>query len=1687
MGAKGTPAVSTHARCSSSFAWLQYAQGWLTRVLRREHRRLKRSERFRNEGPVEIQILETRVLLTGTVWESDALNSIVVSQEVADDTFMLYLNRQATAVSSAVVEPQLPLPTAGVSELRTVVQNQAGRFDIVLHFGPQISANAAAMAAFERAALFWETQFADPITVDLDVEFGTQDITGAVFPANVLGSTQSEYNSFQYSDIRDALILDASKDEALVNSLPSVGGLTFNSPAGISAYQIAGQTQIDVTRANALAMGFTNLSGSMSVIAPGVIIDGSISFNSNFPFDLDKSNGVSSGSYDFEGVALHEIGHALGFVSANDIVDYFVEQGLTGTVAPNPMDLFRLAPGQGASFATAPRILNTGAAFPTQVFYDGRFNVSAFTGRPGVSGLTTGDIPMSTGQNEGDGNQASHFKADDLTGVNIGIMDPTLSSGVIAPVTRSDLRVLGMIGWDWQDNGLLGTAMPTITVTSATTSDTTPTLSGTVSEAGADVYVTLPSVFSNDAATLLVSGGLGGTNAGSGSFTLSNSISSLANITRLDLILPTDANHNYLLTDSDNGDFIALSGAAATGLLTPQSDNRFNDQDVRTQTELLSLTFSDFDPGESFSWDVYVFNSTLGTFASGNDLIGALARITYSNGITVTNTLGAVSGNSTAAGITLTTPHYLAATNNGSTWTLADNVLPPLTVGQTYEVQALIVDSSGARATDTSSNELVIQNSGSISVSIATVTNGAETNTPTNGLFRVTMTASSLTNTVVNYSVAGTATAGTGNDYATLSGSVTILAGQLTADIPVVVLNDTIVESTETVVVTLTGLAAHASNITLNAAPASRAATINITDDDPLLITSTNTASVSENILPATPLIIVTANNPPASTLTLTLSGPDAALFRINSGTGQLTFLASPNFESPLDLGRNNRYDVTVNASDDSSPVHSTSQNLVITVTNLNETPTRLALSGDTISENQPAGSTIGSLSTSDPDIGDSFTYSLTSGTGGADNDDFQITGNQLRTTQPLNFEAQSTYFIRVRTTDSGNLTFENTFIVTITDINESPTDLTLSAVTIPENLPVGTSIGTLSSSDPDQGDSFTYSLVSGAGSVDNSSFQVIGNTLLTAQSLDFEVQANYLIRIRTTDLAGLTFENSFTITVTDINEAPTDLLLFPATVAENQPAGTPVGTLTGADQDLAESLSYSLVAGTDSNDNAYFQIAGDSLQTSQPLDFDTQATYSLLIRTTDHGGLKFDKLITVAATNINEAPTSIALSASTIAENQPADTPIGLLSSTDPDAGSIFSYSLVSDADSSDNDFFRIDGDILRTAQPLDFETQATYSIHLRTTDNSGLTFDKTFTVSITNLNEPPVDLTLSAMTAAENLPAGSFIGDLSSTDPDSDETFSYSLISREEGSDNAFFQIVGNTLSNAEVLNFEAQAFYTIRLRTTDRGGLTFDQTFLVTVTNVNEAPVDLTLSNMLIAENQSAGAAVGTLAGTDPDADSTLAYTLVSGDGDTGNAAFAISGSSLITSQVLDFETQSRYAVRVRATDTGGLSTEQTFNIEVTDNEDPPDVTLSSSSGSLASGRRVPVDPGLTVFDQDSTNLNRNRIVITIQPGTLQTGDRLRLIPVGTGTDRLHVSQDRLLLGNAQLGTATGGREGQPLVIFLTSDIDAAQVQRVLRQVGLKTRKPAAGTRLIQYQIFDETGTSRAPVIRNIRIEN
>jgi gliding motility-associated-like protein len=206
-----------------------------------------------------------------------------------------------------------------------------------------------------------------------------------------------------------------------------------------------------------------------------------------------------------------------------------------------------------------------------------------------------------------------------------------------------------------------------------------------------------------------------------------------------------------------------------------------------------------------------------------------------------------------------------------------------------------------------------------------------------------------------------------------------------------------------------------------------------------------------------------------------------------------------------------------------------------------NIAPTDIRLTANTISENNAINAVVGDLATTD--LGDVYasTYTLVSGTGSVDNASFSIVGNQLKATSVFDFETKSSYSIRVKTTDAGGLSYEKVFTITVVDVveNVAPTNIILSANSISENNAVNAVIGTLSSTDADTGDTHTYTLVSGTGSVDNASFSIVGNQLKTAIAFDYETKSSYSIRVKTTDAGGLSYEKVFTISVTNVNETP--------------------------------------------------------------------------------------------------------------------------------------------------------------------------------------------------------------------------------------------------------------------------------------------------------------------------------------------------------------------------------------------------------------------------------------------------------------------------------------------------------------------------------------------------------------------
>jgi Ca2+-binding RTX toxin-like protein len=134
-----------------------------------------------------------------------------------------------------------------------------------------------------------------------------------------------------------------------------------------------------------------------------------------------------------------------------------------------------------------------------------------------------------------------------------------------------------------------------------------------------------------------------------------------------------------------------------------------------------------------------------------------------------------------------------------------------------------------------------------------------------------------------------------------------------------------------------------------------------------------------------------------------------------------------------------------------------------------------------------------------------------------------------------LNFNGADT--LTVLSTDSSATPLTDTDIVSLTikPINDAPTDISLSATNVNENVPINTAIGTFATIDPDNNSGFTYSFITGAGDNDNSSFSINGDQLTINSSPDFESKSTYSIRVRSTDAGGQFFDKVSVITVNDL------------------------------------------------------------------------------------------------------------------------------------------------------------------------------------------------------------------------------------------------------------------------------------------------------------------------------------------------------------------------------------------------------------------------------------------------------------------------------------------------------------------------------------------------------------------------
>lgn len=189
---------------------------------------------------------------------------------------------------------------------------------------------------------------------------------------------------------------------------------------------------------------------------------------------------------------------------------------------------------------------------------------------------------------------------------------------------------------------------------------------------------------------------------------------------------------------------------------------------------------------------------------------------------------------------------------------------------------------------------------------------------------------------------------------------------------------------------------------------------------------------------------------------------------------------------------------------------------------------------------------------------------------------------------------------------------------------------------------------------------------------------------------------------------------------------------LAPAKVAENQPAGTVVGVFSPASPNPGGQFTYQFAGTAAYPDNAAFTIVDNQLLTSRAFNYEAKRSYSIRVVAKDAAGTSFAKTLVVQVTNVNEAPTGIAISRGSVAESMPAGTVVGRLSATDPDAGNTLVFSLVDGEGAADNAAFAISRGQLTTARRLSYDTKSAYHIRVRATDQGGLIYERPLAISV-------------------------------------------------------------------------------------------------------------------------------------------------------------------------------------------------------------------------------------------------------------------------------------------------------------------------------------------------------------------
>lgn len=588
----------------------------------------------------------------------------------------------------------------------------------------------------------------------------------------------------------------------------------------------------------------------------------------------------------------------------------------------------------------------------------------------------------------------------------------------------------------------------------------------------------------------------------------------------------------------------------------------------------------------------------------------------------------------------------------------------------------------------------------------------------------------------------------------------------------------------------------------------------------------------------------------------------------------------------------------------------------------------------------------------------------------------FDITLNGV-TSIPLNATATLTDV-------SGNTSQHSTS----TSLNDAPSDIQISNDNVDETPPAGafdtTSVGTLTTTDADAGDTHTYQILSIDGDPAGTEFSIGGissDELIQEEPFDYEIKTSYDVAVRTTDSSGVSYDETITIFVNDLNDNAPDLISETFNVAESN--GAPSATLTVNDPDTVGTVTLTITGGADQND---FQISGTTLSfkaAALPLDFETKNQYVVEVTASDGANADDTEEFTFNITDVNEAPTVVNPVADITVDQDEAIPPVDATNIfADQDAGvnGDLTYTATLNDASPLPDWLNFDGTTL-TGTPTNSDV-GTYSVRITATDGGGLQNSDLFDITVNNLNDPPSidDQTFDAI--SENSPNGTSVGTVVATDIDPGETLQFTITAGNTGSAFSIGLATGEiTVNDTTAIDYETQTSFALTVEVEDSGSSTSSATITIPILDADDtSPVITADQTGTVPENAPADTIIMSVLATDIDTAGNLNnWQIVSGD---PNETFQIDqhptnqkqGQITVQSPTfLDYEAIQVYTLGIQVSDGTNTSSIQTVEITVTDQNDNSPIITSDQAASIdenSADNTIVFTPAATDVDTNTT---------------------------------------------------------------------------------------------------------------------